>query len=243
MTALFGHRGARGERPENTIEAFQHARSLGLAGIECDVALTRDLVPVLHHDPDLPGGDFIRDLSFAELHRSAPEIPTLAQALETAPRMEWLIEIKTFPDAPGKTHAPEVMAEAVFGVLQHTAKTLQACVLAFDWRVLSEVRKLSQDLRIICLTNAETERARDLWWGGGISEAATPVAVAQMHAFGWAPHHATLTRAQIVQARLLGLRIFPWTVNAVGDFHRLAPMVDGIITDFPSRLLALHGIR
>ena len=149
--------------------------------------------------------------------------------------MEWLIEIKTFPDAPAKTHAPEVMAEAVFGVLQHTAKMQQACVLAFDWRVLSEVRKLSQDIRIIGLTNAETERARELWWGGGLSEAATPVAVAQMHAFGWAPHHATLTTAQIEQARGLGLKVFPWTVNEPAEFERLAPMVDGIITDFPSR--------
>lgn len=235
MTALFGHRGARGERPENTVEAFQHASLLGLAGIECDVALTRDFVPVLHHDPDLPRGDFIRDLSFAQLHRLAPRIPTLVQALETAPGMEWLIEIKTFPDAPGKTHAPEIMAEAVFGVLKNTRKIQQACVLAFDWRVLSEVRQLSQDIRIICLTNAETEQARDLWWGSGFTQAATSVAVAQMHAFGWAPHHAALTMAQIMQAQGLGLKVFAWTVNEVAQFQRLAPMVDGIITDFPSR--------
>jgi glycerophosphoryl diester phosphodiesterase len=235
LTAIFGHRGARGERPENTIEAFQHAKSLGLTGIECDVALTRDFVPVLHHDPELPRGDFIRDLSFAELLRLAPRIPTLVQALEAAPGMEWLIEVKTFPDAPGKTHAPGVMAEAVFGVLQNTGNMRQACVLAFDWRVLSEIRQLSQDIRLICLTNAETEQARDLWWGSGFSEAATPDAVAQMQPYGWAPSHATLTTAQILQAHSLGLKVFPWTVNEVAAFQRLAPMADGIITDFPSR--------
>jgi glycerophosphoryl diester phosphodiesterase len=41
--------------------------------------------------------------------------------------------------------------------------------------------------------------------------------------------------AEMALARLLGLKIFPWTVNEAAEFQRLAPMVDGIITDFPSR--------
>jgi glycerophosphoryl diester phosphodiesterase len=45
----------------------------------------------------------------------------------------------------------------------------------------------------------------------------------------------------VAQARLLGLRIFPWTVNEVTEFQRLAPMVDGIITDFPSRFVRSTG--
>jgi glycerophosphoryl diester phosphodiesterase len=237
LTAIFGHRGARGERPENTIEGFQHARSLGLAGIECDVALTRDFIPVVHHDPDLTQGNFIRDLSFEELRRLAPQVPTLVEALEAAPDMEWLIEIKTFPEAPGQAHAPEIMAEAVFGVLKNAAKLQQACILAFDWRVLIAARQWAPGIRLICLTEAETERSRNIWWGRGITEVATPDAVAQANAYGWAPFHATLTTEQIAQAHFLGLKVFPWTVNEVTEFHRLAPMVDGIITDFPSRFV------
>ncbi len=233
MTAIFGHRGAKGERPENTIAGFAHARSLGLAGVECDVALTRDLVPVLHHDPQLPDGGLIRDLSLQELQRLAPQVPSLARALDAAPDMEWLIEIKTFPDALGKAYPPEVMAKAVLGVL--SGKLLRARVLAFDWRVLSAVRQLSKDFRIFCLTDAQTEQARDLWWGGGFSEAGTPDAVAKMQADGWAPSHETLTAAQILHAQSHKLKVIPWTVNEVAQFQRLAPLVDGIITDFPSR--------
>jgi glycerophosphoryl diester phosphodiesterase len=46
----FAHRGARANAPENTIEAFQLALDLGAGGLESDVWLTRDGVPVLDHD-------------------------------------------------------------------------------------------------------------------------------------------------------------------------------------------------
>ena len=51
--ALIGHRGARGLFPENTLEGFAAAAALGLDGIELDVALTADGVPVVCHDPVL----------------------------------------------------------------------------------------------------------------------------------------------------------------------------------------------
>ena len=46
----FAHRGARANAPDNTIEAFQLALDLGAGGLESDVWLTRDGVPVLDHD-------------------------------------------------------------------------------------------------------------------------------------------------------------------------------------------------
>ncbi|NDD31302.1 MAG: glycerophosphodiester phosphodiesterase [Proteobacteria bacterium] len=47
------HRGGRDERPENTLAAFRHAIELGVTTLELDVQLTRDLVPVLGHNPRL----------------------------------------------------------------------------------------------------------------------------------------------------------------------------------------------
>jgi glycerophosphoryl diester phosphodiesterase len=232
LTAIYGHRGARGERPENTIEGFLHARSLGLAGIECDIVMTRDFVAVVHHDPDLPPEHLIRDLSFAQLHQLAPQVPKLAQALQAAPDMEWLIEIKTFPDGPRKSHPPEAMAEAVLAVLEAAGKLHQAYILAFDWRVLSAVGRMAPAVRRVCLTAPETEQSREIWWGTEFRQP-TPDAVAQTNAFGWAPFHRNLTIDQIDHAHRLGLKVFPWTVNAKAEFARLAT-VDGIITDYPS---------
>jgi glycerophosphoryl diester phosphodiesterase len=47
---LQGHRGARGLLPENTLPAFEKALQLGVDTIECDMAITKDGVVVIHHD-------------------------------------------------------------------------------------------------------------------------------------------------------------------------------------------------
>lgn len=80
---LQGHRGARGLLPENTLAAFQKALDLGVDTIECDMAITKDGVVVIHHDlwlnPDItrgPDGKWlegrgpaISELTFAELQK------------------------------------------------------------------------------------------------------------------------------------------------------------------------------
>jgi len=57
---LQGHRGARGLMPENTLPAWKKALELGVDTIECDMAITKDGVVVVHHDlqlnPDIARG-------------------------------------------------------------------------------------------------------------------------------------------------------------------------------------------
>ena len=50
MTRIFGHRGASGYAPENTIEAFRLAAEMGADGVELDVQMTRDGELVVAHD-------------------------------------------------------------------------------------------------------------------------------------------------------------------------------------------------
>jgi len=80
---LQGHRGARGLAPENTLTAFHKALKLGVNTLELDLALTRDNVLVVTHDPALnpdiarwPGGEWlnavgpaIRSLTLDEVKR------------------------------------------------------------------------------------------------------------------------------------------------------------------------------
>ena len=80
---LQGHRGARGLMPENTLPAWKKALEIGVDTIECDMAVTKDDVVVIHHDlrlnPDIargPDGQWldkpgpnIRDLTFDELQK------------------------------------------------------------------------------------------------------------------------------------------------------------------------------
>ena len=76
-----GHRGARGLLPENTIPAFERAIELGVDVLEIDTGMTRDGIPVVHHDRALdphrtrdatgvwlaPPGPFLNTLDLAEL--------------------------------------------------------------------------------------------------------------------------------------------------------------------------------
>ena len=81
MLEIHGHRGARGLLPENTLPGFERAIALGVDALEFDVCMTRDGVPVVHHDPTLnpdhtreaggrwlePPGPLLKDLDVAEL--------------------------------------------------------------------------------------------------------------------------------------------------------------------------------
>ncbi len=73
---LQGHRGARGLMPENTLPAFQKALDLGVDTIECDMAITRDGVVVIHHDLKL-NPDTTRGPDGQWLDRPGPSISEL----------------------------------------------------------------------------------------------------------------------------------------------------------------------
>lgn len=107
---VIGHRGARFEAPENTLEGFRHALALGLTTIELDVHTTADGELVVIHDATVDrttdGSGKVNQLTLAEIkqldassvHCLWPEpvrVPTLAEMLEAMrdmPNME--IEIK-----------------------------------------------------------------------------------------------------------------------------------------------------
>ena len=76
---LQGHRGARGLSPENTLPAFQRALEIGVTTLELDIAITRDGVLVISHDPAL-NPDHTRDAAGCFLEQHGPAISTLTWA-------------------------------------------------------------------------------------------------------------------------------------------------------------------
>ncbi len=76
---LQGHRGARGLAPENTLPAFERALALGVDTLELDIAITRDGVLVIHHDPSL-NPNLTRDASGRWLEKRGPAIHALTWA-------------------------------------------------------------------------------------------------------------------------------------------------------------------
>ena len=104
---LVSHRGEHDNRNvfENTLEAFELAYGAGVWGIELDLRWTKDLNPVIFHDPDtdrLYGKDYrINQLRLIELKRIFPQIPTLDEVVERfGHKMHLMLEIKKtdYPD-------------------------------------------------------------------------------------------------------------------------------------------------
>nr|WP_085991969.1 glycerophosphodiester phosphodiesterase [Oceanobacillus senegalensis] len=70
-TTVFAHRGASKYAPENTLPAFELAYEMGAEGIETDVQLTKDNIPILIHDENIKrttnGIGYVKNFTFAEL--------------------------------------------------------------------------------------------------------------------------------------------------------------------------------
>ena len=270
---LQGHRGARGAAPENTLQAFAAALATGVSTLELDVGVTRDGVVVVHHDrrlnPDVargPDGQWIaapapliRSLSFDELRRfdvgrlrpgsdyaaQFPEqvpadgarVPRLAELFALVKKagneaVRFNIETKLSPAAPEETLPPEAFARALLAEIRAAGVAARCTVQSFDWRTLHVVEQEAPGIATAYLT------------GRRRGAASQPQAV---HAAGgrtWSPNYEELDSATLVEARALGLRVIPWTVNEPGFIDRYLDLgVDGMITDYPERVRALMARR
>lgn len=288
---LQGHRGARGLMPENTLEGFAAALSVGVTTLELDLGVTKDGVVVVSHDsylnpdhtrgPDAAfldrRGPAIRSLSLAELQRydvgrlkpgtayaaSFPDqrsvdgakIPTLAQVFDLARRagaghVRFNIETKITPDAGGDVADPETFAQAVAAVVTNAGLAPRVTVQSFDWRTLLAFQRIAPDIERSCLTIDRLGRSnirggflgQSSWLAGldvGNFGGSVPRMAKAAGCAAWSPLYLDLAPGATAEAKALGLKVLPWTVNERADMERLIrDGVDGIITDYPDRLRA-----
>ena len=155
MASVYAHRGASIEYPENTLSAFRRALELGVQGIELDVHLSADGVPVVIHDETLDrttnGSGPIAEMTVAELQAldagRGEKIPTLAQVLDlVGDRMHIDVEIKA-----------NSAGEAVLSQLQ--GRNARWLISSFDWDVLRYVRSHDVDAMLWPLTAGATDEA------------------------------------------------------------------------------------
>jgi glycerophosphoryl diester phosphodiesterase len=112
---------------ENTLPAFDLAANAGVWGIECDIRWTKDLVPVISHDPSgerlFGRSDKISDLPYAELKQLLPLIPSLEELVERfGGKVHLMIEVKDehYPDPEQqKANLKQILAGLTPGVDYH----------------------------------------------------------------------------------------------------------------------------
>jgi glycerophosphoryl diester phosphodiesterase len=183
-------------------------------------------------------------------------IPPLADVLTLVRtrgrgRVRVAIEVKTFPERPQLTPAPEPFVQALQADLERTGTAALAAILAFDWRVLNAARRLMPQVALAALTEQQpgedTVRfgsPRPSPWLGGLDPGQFDGSIARLvQASGagtWGPNYLDLDAQRVEQAHALGLRVVPWTVNETADMERLLELdVEGMVTDRPDVLRAL----
>lgn len=260
-----GHRGCRGLLPENSLPAFQKAIELGVHTLELDVAITKDKKVVVTHEPfmsrliclnptneQIPESmdmkhniyemthDEIKLFDCGSLkHPRFPEQaltscykPLLGEVIEMAeelnPNIKYNIELKSKPSWDGifAPYPEEFVKLVIDEVLNHNVHN-RTNLQAFDVRLLEQIKKQNSKISVALLVD-ENEN---------ISE--------KLHSISFkpeiiSPYYQLLTAAVVDRYQDLGYKIIPWTVNENEELQRMLDyQVNGIITDYPDRLLKL----
>jgi glycerophosphoryl diester phosphodiesterase len=251
-----GHRGAAGEAPENTLASFDRALADGAVILESDLHLTRDGVPVLIHDDRLErctdGSGWVRDCDFAALsrldagYRFSPDgrctpfrgrglrIPSLAEALAALPGARFNLELKE--NLPGMVpHSVAVVAEA--------GRAAQVLMTSANDALMAELRAhVAREGVPVALGASTGEVARFAVAAlRGDAPPAGPMALQIPTHFAGRP---LVTRELVDFAHRHRVQVHVWTVDEPAEMQALLALgVDGIVTDFPARLVRLLGQR
>lgn len=252
-TLVIAHRGGAGLWPENTLYAFERASASGVDVIETDVRATKDGELVIFHDESVgrmtDGAGRVGALTLAELKsldaayrfstdggRSFPlrgqgvTIPTLREVFAALPRMRFNIE--------PKQSAPSI-ASPLCRLIREHGMTERVLVASFSGTTIEEFRRECPEVA----TSASTGEVASFLalHEAGLATSYGPVMQALQ-----VPERAgglrVLTRDFVEAAHGRGLRVHAWTVNDEGDMRRLIDAgVDGVMTDYPDRLLKVLG--
>ncbi len=223
----FGHRGARGHEPENTLRSIRRALALGADGVEVDVYFVDGELVVIH-DRTLGrttnGRGFVVKKSFAYLRSldagKGEKIPTLAEVFDTV-RHRALINVEL--KGP-RTAAPVVLLIDLY-VRQRGWSYEEFAVSAFDHSQINEVKRLRPEIRT----------------GALMSKPGRGAAARAQQLGAWSVNLAkeSVTPALVSEAHRRGLKVFAFTVNEPEDIARMAVLgVDGVFSDFPERVLS-----
>ena len=252
---VFAHRGGGGLYPENTLIAFEDSAKLGVDFLELDVHATSDGTLVVMHDAEVErttdGRGKISEIPLETLKKldagfqftndggktypfrgQKITVPTLAEIFDALPQMKFNIEPK---------QATPSIVKPLCELLRVRKMTEKVIVGSFQQTTIDDFRREcpeaatsaspSEVLKFLALAKT------------GLGESYSPPMQALQ-----IPERAAgvqlLTKKVVEAAHRRNLKIHVWTVNETTDMQRLIDLgVDGIMTDYPDRLLNLLGRR
>ncbi len=169
-TIIFAHRGASKQAPENTLPAFDLGYKQGADGIETDVQLTKDGIPVLIHDETVnrttDGMGYVKDLTYQELLKfdagswkspvyADSKIPTLDNLLEWNRNKQLKLNIELKNNIVSYPHIEKIVTEKLkeFDMIDKTV------ISSFNHNSIAKLNELDEKVDYALLTS---KRSKDL---------------------------------------------------------------------------------
>ncbi len=250
---VFAHRGGGGLFPKNTLDAFKDSAKLGADVLELDVHATSDGTIVVMHDDRVDrttdGRGKISEMTLAAAkkldagYQFSPdggktfpfrgkgiEIPTLAEIFDALPQMMFNIEPK---------QAEPSIIKPLCELIRARKMTEKVVVGSFRQSVIDEFRHTCPE---VATAASPTEVTEFLALSKtGLSESYSPPMQALQVPEGLG-QLSIITKEFVADAHRKNLKVHVWTINDPVDMQRLVDLgVDGIMTDYPDRLLKILG--
>jgi glycerophosphoryl diester phosphodiesterase len=254
---VIGHRGAAGERPENTLAAFARGLEAGAAILESDLHLTRDGVVVMAHDDTVDrttdGSGPLRGFSFAELAKldagyhfstdggsSFPfrgrglRIPTLEEGFNAFPGVRFNLELK---------HDGAALVERTVALVKRQKREAITLLTAEGDALMARLRS---HLKATGVAVAVGAAAGDVlrFVRAALDGSAPPPGVMALQVPATFAGRPLVTRELVRYAHAHEVQVHVWTINDPPEMEQLLALgVDGLVTDFPERMRRVLGRR
>jgi glycerophosphoryl diester phosphodiesterase len=241
---IIGHRGASAVAPENTMAAFREAIAAGCDGIEFDVRLTSDGVPVIIHDNTLrrTAGLTARvaDLTWAEIKQvdvgswftrggksfANETVPSLKELLTLLDTNSLLIVLEMKCEWRSE-HLP--LAEACCRLVNEHSLKERVIIECFDLAALPIVKSIDPEIKTAALFEPAFSISDQRMIDKALEAGASVLA----------PHHRLARQSLVEKAKLAGLQVAVWTVDDPSWIaHARSIGVDALITNDPAAMLA-----
>jgi glycerophosphoryl diester phosphodiesterase len=248
---VIAHRGGRGLWPENTLHAFRNAAALGVDVLEMDLRMTADGEIVVLHDDTVDrttdGKGAVAALTIAQLrqldagyrwttdggttfpHRGQGiGVPSLREVFAALPAMRMNLEIKGSGPA---------MSSRLCALIGQHAMERRVVVAAVDQAAMDAFRAACPS---VATAATRDEATRFAWMSYAFLGSLFAPRAQVLQVPERVGQFELLTPRFAKDSRRLNVKLEVWTINDPSDMQRLLGLpVDGIMTDYPDRLLSL----
>jgi glycerophosphoryl diester phosphodiesterase len=249
---IIGHRGAASHAPENTIAAFTRALRDGADGIEFDVRLARDGVPVVIHDATLQRTGLINgaiaDLSSYQLktidvgswfNQAHPSAASAEYARETVPTLKQVFEVLAgtrallYLEMKCVQEESEQLAAEVVKLIRKCSLADRVIVESFELSALETVKRIDAGIRTAALFEPRLNRPIALIRRMKIVDLARYCDADEI-----ALHYALVSRRLLERASQYSLETVVWTVDDPQWIQRARSLgIKALITNNPAKML------